>query len=87
MYDMCATAMCMLDPYHAVQAIRKEMQKIVRMNLPFIREEVSPAEAEARIKEINEPYKLEILQSIRARDPQAPITIYHIGETDHPAHW
>lgn len=26
-----------------------------------------------------EPYKLEILDSILERDPQAPITIYHIG--------
>jgi threonyl-tRNA synthetase len=49
--------------------------------------QLSPEEAEARIKAINEPYKLEILESIRARDPTAPITIYHIGETDHPAHW
>lgn len=70
-----------------LKAIRKEMQKIMRMDLPFIREEVTPAEAEARITAINEPYKLEILQSIRARDPEAAITIYHIGEKDHPAHW
>jgi threonyl-tRNA synthetase len=51
------------------------------------RPQLSPEEAEARIKAINEPYKLEILESIRARDPAAPITIYHIGATDHPAHW
>jgi threonyl-tRNA synthetase len=63
------------------------MQKIIRMDLPFIREELSPSEAEARIQSINEPYKLEILQSILQRDPEAPITIYHIGENDHPAHW
>lgn len=49
--------------------------------------QLSPEEAEARIKAAGEPYKLEILESIRARDPTAPITIYHIGETDHPAHW
>lgn len=49
--------------------------------------QVSPDEAAARIQAINEPYKLEILESIRARDPTAPITIYHIGETGHPAHW
>jgi threonyl-tRNA synthetase len=48
---------------------------------------VTPEEAETRIKAINEPYKLEILDSIRARDPTATITIYHIGEQDHPAHW
>lgn len=69
------------------KAIRKEMQKIMRLNLPFIREEVSADEAHARITAINEPYKLEILNSIRARDPDAPITIYHIGEKDNPAHW
>eukprot|EP00775_Hariotina_reticulata_P010606 gene10606-10764_t len=70
-----------------LKAIRKEMQKIIKMNLPFIREEVSAEEAETRIKAINEPYKLEILESIRARDPSASITIYHIGEGEHPAHW
>jgi hypothetical protein len=30
--------------------IRKEMQKIMRKNLPFVREEVSAAEARARIE-------------------------------------
>ncbi len=49
--------------------------------------QVTADEAEARIKAANEPYKLEILQSIRERDPSAAITIYHIGETTHPAHW
>lgn len=48
---------------------------------------MSAAEAEARIRAINEPYKLEILQGILAKDPNAPITIYHIGEQDHPMHW
>jgi threonyl-tRNA synthetase len=48
---------------------------------------VSPAEAEARIRAAGEPYKLEILESIRARDPAAPITLYHIGEVEHPQHW
>jgi hypothetical protein len=48
---------------------------------------VSPEEAAARITAVNEPYKLEILQSIRSRDPAAAITLYHIGEKDHPAHW
>eukprot|EP00195_Chlamydomonas_chlamydogama_P015299 CAMPEP_0202893366 /NCGR_PEP_ID=MMETSP1392-20130828/2946_1 /ASSEMBLY_ACC=CAM_ASM_000868 /TAXON_ID=225041 /ORGANISM="Chlamydomonas chlamydogama, Strain SAG 11-48b" /LENGTH=674 /DNA_ID=CAMNT_0049577671 /DNA_START=104 /DNA_END=2128 /DNA_ORIENTATION=- len=70
-----------------LKKIRKEMQKIIRANLPFIREELTPQEAERRIKEVNEPYKLEILQSILQRDPTAPITIYHIGETSDPQHW
>ncbi len=49
--------------------------------------QLSPEEAEARIKAANEPYKLEILQGILSKDPKAPITIYHIGEKDHPMHW
>ncbi|KAI8467930.1 MAG: hypothetical protein J3K34DRAFT_428779 [Monoraphidium minutum] len=70
-----------------LKRIKKEMAKIIRMDLPFIREEVSGEEAERRISAAGEPYKLEILQSIRERDPSAPITIYHIGDTDNPAHW
>jgi threonyl-tRNA synthetase len=41
-----------------------------------IREEVSREEAERRIRAINEPYKLEILEDIK----QEPITIYHLGD-------
>lgn len=48
---------------------------------------MSAEEAERRIREAKEPYKLEILQSILARDPNASITIYHIGEKGHPMHW
>jgi len=48
---------------------------------------VTKEEAERRIREINEPYKLEILESILKRTPDAAITIYHIGEKDHPMHW
>ena len=59
-----------------LKAIQKEMVKIVNRKLPVIREEVSREEAERRIKEINEPYKLEILADIK----QEPITIYHLGE-------
>jgi threonyl-tRNA synthetase len=58
-----------------LKAIKKEMIKIVNQKLPVIREEVSRAEAERRIKEINEPYKLEILEAL-----QEPITIYHLGD-------
>ena len=58
-----------------LKAIKKEMIKIINKKLPVIREEVSRAEAESRIKAINEPYKLEILASIHE-----PITLYHLGE-------
>jgi threonyl-tRNA synthetase len=58
-----------------LKAIKKEMIKIINQKLPVIREEVSRAEAEQRIKAINEPYKLEILEGL-----QEPITLYHLGD-------
>lgn len=58
-----------------LKAIKKEMIKIINRKLPVIREEVSREEAENRIKAINEPYKLEILEGL-----EDPITIYHLGE-------
>ena len=58
-----------------LKAIQKEMVKIINRKIPVIREEVSRDEAERRIKQINEPYKLEILEGI-----EEPITIYHLGD-------
>ncbi|NES22564.1 MAG: threonine--tRNA ligase, partial [Symploca sp. SIO3E6] len=58
-----------------LKAIKKEMVKILKRKLPLIREEVSREEAQRRIQEINEPYKLEILE-----DLEDPITIYYLGE-------
>ena len=63
-----------------LRKIKKEMDKIIQRKYPLVREEISREEAERRIKEINEPYKLELLESIVERDPDAPITIYHIGD-------
>lgn len=58
-----------------LKAIKKQMIKIINKGLPVEREEVSREEAERRIKELNEPYKLEILA-----DLQEPITLYTLGE-------
>ncbi|XP_008813279.1 threonine--tRNA ligase, chloroplastic/mitochondrial 2 [Phoenix dactylifera] len=58
-----------------LKRIKKEMDRIINRNLPLIREELSREEAKRRIMALNEPYKLEILESIR----EEPITIYHIG--------
>lgn len=58
-----------------LKVIKKEMIKIINRKLPVIREELSREEAERRIKEINEPYKLEILEGLIE-----PITLYHVGE-------
>ena len=65
------------DPFSEadLKAIKKEMIRIINKKLPLERIEVSRAEAEARIKAQNEPYKLEILAGI-----QEPITLYTLGE-------
>ncbi|PKA60347.1 Threonine--tRNA ligase, mitochondrial [Apostasia shenzhenica] len=59
-----------------LKRIKKEMDSIIKRNLPLIREEISREEAQKRISAINEPYKMEILESIM----EAPITVYHIGD-------
>ena len=58
-----------------LKKVKKAMDKIISKNYPITREEVSREEAERRIKEINEPFKMEILEGL-----QEPITIYHIGD-------
>eukprot|EP01034_Spumella_vulgaris_P028237 gene28237-35060_t len=58
-----------------LKKIKKEMDRIISKNLPFIREEVTRDEARSRILAQNEPYKLQLLDSIPGDD----ITIYHIG--------
>ncbi len=59
-----------------LKAIKKEMVKIIKKKLPVIREEVSREEAQRRIEQLQEPYKLEILNDIEG----GPISIYHLGE-------
>ncbi len=65
------------DPFTEkdLKAIKKEMIKIINRKLPVTREEVPRDEAERRIKELGEPYKLEILADLKD-----PITIYHLGD-------
>jgi threonyl-tRNA synthetase len=65
------------DPFSEanLKAIKKEMIRIINRKLPLQRIELSRAEAEARIKAQNEPYKLEILAGI-----QEPITLYTLGD-------
>ncbi|MEA5502247.1 threonine--tRNA ligase [Halotia wernerae UHCC 0503] len=58
-----------------LKAIQKEMVKIINRKLPVISEQVSREEAQRRIQNIKEPYKLEILADIK----EEPITIYHLG--------
>ena len=67
-----------------LKKIKKSMDKIISKNYPILREEVSRDEARKRIEAINEPFKLEILDSIKTE----PITIYTIGEDiENPLWW
>ena len=59
-----------------LKAVKKAMDKIISKNYPITREEVTREEARRRIEAMNEPFKLEILDSIQTE----PITIYHIGD-------
>lgn len=59
-----------------LETIQDEMVKIIDLKLPVVREVVSREQAQNRIKEINEPYKLEILDGIN----EDTITIYHLGD-------
>lgn len=59
-----------------LKAIKKEMDRIIKADLPIRREEVTREVARSRILAQNEPFKLELLDSIKTE----PITIYHIGD-------
>jgi len=59
-----------------LKKIKKQMDKIIKADLPLRREEVSREEAKKRIEALGEPFKLEILDSIKTE----PITLYHVGE-------
>jgi threonyl-tRNA synthetase len=59
--------------------ISQQMRLIIKANLPIIREEVNREEIKAEIEQLNEPYKLEILDRI----PEGKtITRYYIGSPD-----
>lgn len=59
-----------------LERIKKTMDEIIRADLPLKCVALSREEARARIEQLQEPYKLEILDSIT----EEPITIYSIGE-------
>jgi threonyl-tRNA synthetase len=59
--------------------IIKEMRRIIKANLPIVREVVSKDDIKAEITNLAEPYKLEILDSIPAGEI---ITRYFIGSPD-----
>ena len=69
------------DPFtpEDLKRIEAEMRRIIRANLPIVREIVERDDIRVEIEQLNEPYKLEILDSIPADEP---ITRYYIGFPD-----
>ena len=59
-----------------LRRIKKEMDKIIKLKLPFTEEVVTREEAKRRIEEQGEPYKLEILNRIKSDH----ITIWHTSK-------
>ncbi len=65
-----------------LKAITKEMKRIIKGNLPLIRQEFDREEIRAEIIKLNEPYKLELLDAI----PEGEIiTRYTIGDPEKSA--
>ena len=60
-----------------LKKIRQQMLKIIKWNLPVVEEEVTRGEAQRRIEELAEPFKLELLDSI---PDGPPITLWHLGD-------
>lgn len=60
-----------------LEKIEEEMNKIIKENLPFLREEVSSEKAIEIFNSLNEPYKIELINELKAKD--AVISIYRHG--------
>ena len=59
-----------------LKRIKKEMDRIISMKLPFTEEDVTREEVARRIEEQNEPYKMEILNRIKSDR----ITVWHTSK-------
>lgn len=67
-----------------LKAIAKDMKRIIKANLPVIRQEIDRGAIAAEIAKLNEPYKLELLAAIPAGEV---ITRYFIGDLDRDSSW
>ena len=61
----------------ALKEIEAEMKKIVKESLPIVREEVSRKEALKLFRELDEPYKVELINDL---PKDAAITLYRQGD-------
>ncbi len=58
-----------------LEKIEKRMKEIIKQNKPFIRKEIAKDEAVALFREMDEPYKVELLEDI----PDATVSLYEEG--------
>jgi len=56
--------------------IEEEMRKIISENIPFLREEISKEKAEKFFKEIDQPFKIELIREIDSEE----VSLYKNGE-------
>jgi len=59
-----------------LKKIEEKMQEIIKRDLPFIREEISKEEAKKIFKDLDEDYKLALLEEI----PDSTVSIYKTGK-------
>ncbi|AEH45452.1 threonyl-tRNA synthetase [Thermodesulfatator indicus DSM 15286] len=59
-----------------LKQIEKRMKKIIKKRYPLVREEISKEEAKKLFSDLNEPYKLELIEEI----PGDTVSIYRQGE-------
>ena len=76
-YDFYFPCGYKLTPEKDFKKINKAMDQIIKKNYPITREVVTRSEAHRRISLQDEPFKLELLDSIKEGDE---ITLYHIAD-------
>ncbi len=74
-YDLKADVKIGIDDF---KKIEKEMQKIIKEDIPIIRKEVSYEEAKEMFKKDGQKYKLELIEDLK--DKNQPISIYTQGD-------
>lgn len=74
-YDLKADVKIGLDDF---EKIEKEMQKIIKEDIPIIRKEVSYEEAKEMFEKDGQKYKLELIEDLK--DKNQPISIYTQGD-------
>ncbi len=60
--------------------IEAEMKKVIKAGAPFIREEHSIAEAIEMFKKLNQPFKIEIIETLRDKMKATTVSTYKEGD-------